>query len=150
MFMVASFSENGSVEGVDFEELERRAARVAEHAYAPYSGFRVGAALQTEEGGVYVGANVENRSYGLTNCAERAAVASAVAAEGPSMRIVAIAIVHPGSEPCSPCGACREVLVELAASGALVRYRSPRGLITCPLAVLLPDTFTLPDVPSLP
>ncbi|MBO0743707.1 MAG: cytidine deaminase [Candidatus Dormibacteraeota bacterium] len=144
MSMVAPFSENERVDAAAFTELERRAAEVAERAYAPYSGFRVGAALRTVMGGVYVGANLENGSYGLTNCAERAAVAAAVAAEGPSTRIEAVAIVHPGAEPCSPCGACRQVLVELAAPGAMVRYRAPEGPTIRPLAELLPDTFTLP------
>lgn len=132
------------MEEAGLADLERRAAAVAEHAYAPYSEFRVGAALRTAAGGVYVGANVENRSYGLTNCAERAAVAAAVAGEGPSPRIVAVAVVHtPGDEPCSPCGACRQVLVEFAAPGAMIRYRSVHGPVTRPLADLLPDTFTL-------
>lgn len=128
----------------DLADLERRAAGVAARAYAPYSGFRVGAALRTVAGGLYVGVNLENRSYGLTNCAERAAVAAAVAAEGPATRIAAVAVVHPGAEPCSPCGACRQVLMELAAPGAVVRYRSPQGPLTRPLAELLPDSFTLP------
>lgn len=125
-------------------DLERRAAAVAERAYAPYSAFRVGAALQTASGAVYVGANLENRSYGLTNCAERAAVAAAVAAEGPSMRVAAIAVVHPGDEPCPPCGACRQVLAEFAEPDASVRYRSAQGPVTRALADLLPDAFTLP------
>ena len=132
------------MDAAGFAELERRAAEVAERAYAPYSGFRVGAALRTAAGGIYAGANLENRSYGLTNCAERVAVAAAVSAEGPSVRIVAVAVVHPGPEPCSPCGACRQVLIELAAPDAVVRYRSPQGLVTRPLRDLLPDTFTLP------
>ncbi len=132
------------MDAAGWAELERLAAEVAARAYAPYSGFRVGAALRTEAGGVYVGTNLENRSYGLTNCAERAAVAAAVAAEGPSMRIAAVAVVHPGPEPCSPCGACRQVLVELAAPDALVHYRSPEGPVIRRLADLLPDGFTLP------
>ena len=131
------------MDAASLTDLEVRASDVAERAYAPYSGFRVGAAVRTVAGGVYVGANLENGSYGLTNCAERAAVAAAVAAEGPSTRIAAVAVVHPGVEPCSPCGACRQVLLELAAPDALVRYRSPEGPITRPLAELLPDTFNL-------
>lgn len=132
------------MDAAGFTELERLATEVAGRAYAPYSGFRVGAALRTMAGGVYLGANLENRSYGLTTCAERAAVAAAVAAEGPSARIVAVTVVHPGAEPCSPCGACRQVLVELAAPDAVVRYRSSEGPVTRSLAELLPDTFTLP------
>src|SRR5262245_37718221 len=85
------------------------AARLAvERAYAPYSRFRVGSAVLTGSGSVYSGCNVENRSYGLTICAERAAVFAAVAAEGPGTSIAALAVVCDPERPCSPCGACRQ------------------------------------------
>ncbi|MGH7910751.1 MAG: cytidine deaminase [Candidatus Dormibacteraceae bacterium] len=129
------------MDDADLVALDDRAAAIAEQAYAPYSRFRVGAALRTVAGGVFAGANVENRSYGLAICAERAAVVQAVAAEGPSMRIAAISVHHPGEGECSPCGACRQVLAEFSAPDAVVRYRNAAGPAQRPLAELLPDAF---------
>ena len=91
--------------------LFQTALEVASRAYAPYSGFHVGAALLADDGTVFTGVNVENRSFGLTNCAERSAVFSAVSAG--KRRFLAIAIATPDSDyPVSPCGACRQVLSE--------------------------------------
>lgn len=86
------------------------AAQAKDKAYAPYSGFRVGAALATKEGAIFTGCNVENASYGLTNCAERTAVFSAVAAG--YREFVAIAVSSDSETYTFPCGACRQVLVE--------------------------------------
>jgi len=81
-----------------------------QHAYAPYSQFRVGAALLTSDGKIVTGCNVENASYGMTNCAERTAIFSAIAHSGPKLNIRAIAVVNDQGMPCSPCGACRQVI----------------------------------------
>ncbi len=124
------------------EKLLSRAEKAMRRAYAPYSGFRVGAALWTADGRVFVGCNVENASYGLTNCAERVALQGAVAAG--CRRLTAMAIVASGEEAPMPCGACRQVLAEfcgpdfevlVASSGALGAARSFR------LGTLLPHAF---------
>lgn len=117
------------------------ATRAAAQAYAPYSGFRVGAALLLESGAVITGANVENASYGLTICAERCAVVRAVAEHGPSTRIHAVALANLNDATSPPCGACRQVLAEFMPPGAPVYF--PHGGITrqCALAELLPFAF---------
>lgn len=124
------------------DELTIAARGVSGRAYAPASGFAVGCAVRTESGRVYTGCNVENASYSLTICAERAAIAAAVAAEGPAMRITAVA-VHADAASCSPCGACRQVIAEFGPD-ALVSYRRDGAVVRRPIAELLPDAFTFP------
>jgi cytidine deaminase len=111
-------------------------------AYAPYSKYKVGAAVCDESGRISAGCNVENASYGLTLCAERNAVAAAMA--GGAKRITAVAIVASGSAPPFPCGACRQVLAEFAAPDTPVWIRVPGArprIAARRLGALLPDAF---------
>jgi cytidine deaminase len=112
-------------------------------AYAPYSGLKVGAAVLTPSGDIYAGANVENASYGLTICAERAAVCAAMATAGPTLRLTALAVVSDRPGPLAPCGACRQVLHEFGPQ-ALVIFQGEEGMVEMPLSELLPTGFRLP------
>jgi cytidine deaminase len=102
------------------EKLRGHAARVAGHAYAPYSRFPVGAAVLGASGRVYTGCNVENASFSLTQCAERVALAAAIADGNEPGSIAALVLYTPGLRVHSPCGACRQVMHELMAPGGLV------------------------------
>ncbi len=126
------------------KKLLEAAAHVMEKAYAPYSKFRVGAALMTEDGAIVTGCNVENSSFGLTNCAERTAVFSAIASG--KMKFTAIAIVADGNQKPYPCGACRQVLAEFCPPDLPVFVASKGNLSTfehSTLGELLPKTFRL-------
>ena len=111
-------------------------------AYAPYSQFRVGAAVLTEKGNIFSGCNVENVAYGLTICAERNAIAAAVAAEGgDKMKIKAIAVVNAQNTNCSPCGACRQCIWEFGRN-AIVIFQENQGKQTLSIEKLLPSGFS--------
>jgi cytidine deaminase len=112
------------------------------NAHAPYSHFKVGAALLTAESKLFSGCNVENASYAMTNCAERTAIFSAVAAAGPKIEIRAIAVVNNQDVPCSPCGACRQVIYEFGPD-AVVLFKSARGWTESHITELLPEGFRL-------
>ena len=124
------------------ERLLRSARKAMQHAYAPYSQFRVGAALLTSKGKIVAGCNVENASYGLTNCAERTAIFSAVAEKGPRLEIVAVAVTNAKGVPCSPCGACRQVIYEFGPD-AVVFYQGKNGWTESLITDLLPEGFRL-------
>ena len=124
----------------EFDELYRKAVAVREHAYAPYSGFAVGAALLTEDGRIFTGVNVENASFPVTICAERGALMTAVAAGARSFR--AVAVVTDAEHPAAPCGLCRQMLAEfgLDMKVLIIGKDGPDSIVT--LRELLPRAFT--------
>jgi len=123
------------------DRLMAAARRAMKNAHAPYSKFKVGAALLTTKGKMFVGCNVENASYGMTNCAERTAIFTAVAQLGPKMEIRAIAVANTHNAPCSPCGACRQVIYEFGPK-AVVFFRGKSGHEKeLPITDLLPEGF---------
>jgi cytidine deaminase len=124
------------------KKLEQVAAQVAKKAYAPYSNFRVGAAVLLTNGKIFSGCNVENASYGLTNCAERTAIFSAVAQLGPKIEIRAIAVTNDHGVACSPCGACRQVIYEFGPD-AVVFFQGAKGPKQAHITELLPEGFRL-------
>ena len=120
-----------------------KAARGAmKNAYARYSDFRVGSALLTSKGKIFVGCNVENASYGVTNCAERTAIFSAIAQAGPKLEIRAIAVVNDKDVPCSPCGACRQVIYEFGPDATVI-FKGKKGWKESHINELLPEGFRL-------
>lgn len=122
------------------KELYRIANDVKENAYAPYSGFRVGAALLTRSGKVYTGVNVENASYGATLCAERGAVAKAVSEGEQEFRALAVAS---SAGEAMPCGICRQVLMEFEPELRVITGKDEEHLESYSLQKLLPGAFSL-------
>ncbi len=123
------------------EPLIAAARQAAQNSYSPYSRFRVGAAIELTNGAIVTGTNVENVSYGLTICAEAAAIARAVAEHGPSIRIRAVAVANLNNAPSPPCGACRQILSEFIEPDAPVAFAAEDGLRTMPFRDLLPLVF---------
>jgi cytidine deaminase len=124
------------------DRLLRSARAAMKNAYVPFSNFRVGAAILTSKGKVFAGCNVENSSYGLTNCAERTAIFSAIAEQGPDLEIKAVAVVNHQGVPCSPCGACRQVIYEFGPD-ATIFYQGKKGPKESSIADLLPEGIRL-------
>jgi len=126
------------------DSLVEAARRVRDRAYAPYSKFRVGAALEGEDGSVHVGCNVENASYGLAMCAERVAVGAAVAAG--VQRVRRVAVVTDVEPPAAPCGACRQVLAEFGPDAEIIAA-GPRSTLRWRMTDLLPAPFSGSQLP---
>ncbi len=134
--------------------LHSLAIAVAQNAHAPYSNFRVGAAILLEPSAtiapntIVTGCNVENASYRLTTCAEQSAIAAAVSLYGPGMRIRAVVIVNLNDAPCSPCGACRQTILEFATPDTRVYFPSLNSItIEASIADLLPHAFLADSLP---
>ena len=128
------------------EELIREAFRAMNNAYAPYSPYHVGAAVLTDDGKVFLGANIENASFGATNCAERSAVFSAYSNGYHKNRIKALAIVSDGDRIAAPCGICRQVLCELIDHHTPIYLSNGREEKDTDIDELLPMQFSEEDV----
>lgn len=124
----------------NIEALVAAAQSVRANAYAPYSGFAVGAAVQDENGHIHAGANVENAAYPEGVCAEASAISAMIAAG--ARRIAAIAVAGPGPALCTPCGGCRQKIREFAAPDTPILVCGPGGVARAfTLAELLPEAF---------
>jgi cytidine deaminase len=129
---------------VKHEHLVDEARKARERAYAPYSGFLVGAALETNDGTIFHGCNVENASYGLCNCAESTAFFSAVAAGYRPGQFKRLAVIGETDGPIAPCGACRQVMIELGSPRLEVVLSNLDGNVeVTSAAALLPGAFYL-------
>jgi cytidine deaminase len=131
------------IDAATIEVLQEAARNAAANAYAPYSRFRVGAALLFDDGFIATGCNIENVSYGLTICAERSALSRAISERGAGHRIVAIAVTNLNSAGSPPCGGCRQVLSEFVTADAVVSFPGDNGLELRPFRDLFPFAFHL-------
>ena len=130
---------------MDYKKLSKIAIDARENAYVPYSKFKVGAAVITEDGTIYTGCNIENASYGATNCAERTAIFKAVS-EG-HKKIKAIAIVGDMSTNTYPCGICRQVIVEFSTEDIqIILVKNEEEYIVKTMEEILPGAFTKEDL----
>ncbi len=138
-------SRPGELQQHLIDELVRAARAAQQHAYAPASRFRVGAAVLSDDGRVFAGCNVENASYGLTICAERSAVCGAV---GTGVRAIrAVVVVTDLVDPARPCGACRQVLAEFGPAMTVILVGLGDRQVVTSLDRLLPDPFTFSALP---
>lgn len=131
----------------EYKDILDRAFEVMEKAYAPYSKYHVGACVKTKDGKYHVGANIENASYGLTNCAERSALFHVYSLGYRQEDIESMALVTRGNTLGSPCGACRQVMVELLKKDTpvVVANTSSQAMVTT-IDELLPFSFTSDDL----
>ncbi|MGN1387570.1 MAG: cytidine deaminase [Bacillus sp. (in: firmicutes)] len=126
-------------------QLMEEAKKARENAYVPYSKFKVGAALLTKDGKVYHGCNIENAAYSMCNCAERTAIFSAYAVKDTEFE--ALAVVADTERPCSPCGACRQVMAELCPKDMIVYLTNLKGDVQeITVEQLLPGAFLPEDL----
>jgi cytidine deaminase len=137
-------SKHPSLTPAQAADLQQRAIATAHHAYAPYSHFRVGAAVLLTDGTIITGCNVENASYRLTVCAEQAAIAAAVSLHGPQICIRAIAVANLNETASQPCGACRQTIHEFSTPDTIVFFPGEKGATAeATIAELLPAAFLL-------
>jgi cytidine deaminase len=125
---------------LDDAELLRRAREVRLRAYAPYSHFRVGAVVVTEDRQIFEGVNVENASYRVTTCAEQSALATMISA-GVRSPVVRVAVVGDGDEPCTPCGACRQTIYEFGPDATVLSSGDGGHPLVTTIRELLPHGF---------
>ena len=128
------------------QEIVAEAFKAMENAYAPYSKYHVGACLVTKDGTVFYGANIENASFGATNCAERSAVFAAYSRGYRKADIQALAIVSDGDRIAFPCGICRQVLSELIELDMPIYFSNGKEEMTSTIRELLPYNFAIEDV----
>ncbi|MCR5761381.1 MAG: cytidine deaminase, partial [Sphaerochaetaceae bacterium] len=134
-----------TVDSTFIGKLVDEASKTMLKAYAPYSKFRVGAAIMTDKGGIYHGCNVENASFGATRCAEQGATLAALASEGPSVRFKALAVATESDEPAPPCAICRQILSEFSNPDLQIYLYSikTKKLLHYSFSKLLPKVFIL-------
>ena len=131
---------------INYDELIDKASIALKNSYSPYSKSKVGAAVLTKSGKIYLGCNVENSSFSITSCAERNAISSAVLAEGPQMEICAIAIscinLNNKKASITPCGSCRQAIIEFGKDAEVV-YSDDEGKVNIlPISQLIPHAYS--------
>jgi cytidine deaminase len=141
---MSSKNHRSDLTPIQIADLQQQAITVANNAYAPYSNFRVGAAILLNNGAIVTGCNIENASYRLTTCAEQSAIAAAVTLHGPAIRIRAIAIANLNNTASQPCGACRQTIHEFSTPDTVIFFPSENGTTAqATVADLLPAAFLL-------
>ena len=138
--------KNAAPTPAQLKKLAAAAKQAAGRAYAPYSKFTVGAAILTDSGKIYSGCNVENASYGLTNCAERTAIFGAVAAGEKKLRLRCVVVYTPTAAATAPCGACRQVIYEFGPQARVISICDGQQQVDVSIDALLPGAFGPADL----